>query len=269
MTLNKGKITCAVTSLLLHLFLIMELPLADLLHQPILDERGKEPRVITCNLVKKTYPVIADKIEDVVEELDRPSRYPIKPYSGIFKKTPSISSKNRQLKKKILFVRPRTRKNEPPKKNIAVSIVSSFRSQTFLNHDEADSKLKLSTDPLPKRRRKLLYVTKHNLQTENKRNIDKELLKYQHSIRKWISSHKIYPGIARRKGIEGVVTVSFSISKNGRLKDIKLITSSNYEILDKAAIRTINNSDPFTPFPESINKNELRLRLAISFKLNI
>jgi protein TonB len=95
-----------------------------------------------------------------------------------------------------------------------------------------------------------------------------ELSRYQKSVRKLIDAHKIYPRIAKRRGIEGVVFVGFLVTNNGLLKDIKLISSSDYEILDQAAIKTINNASPFLPFPEKINKKELWLKLALSFKLD-
>lgn len=95
-----------------------------------------------------------------------------------------------------------------------------------------------------------------------------ELLRYQSALKKLINAHKIYPRIARKKEIEGVVTIGFLISKNGQLKDIKLIVSSNYKILDRAAIKTITDANPFLPIPESINKTELRLVLTISFALD-
>jgi protein TonB len=104
--------------------------------------------------------------------------------------------------------------------------------------------------------------------TKTKSNEDNDLLKYCNYIKEWINTHKIYPRTARIKGFEGVALVSFSISETGRLIDAELVSSSSHEILDMAAIKTINNSDPFPPFPTGINESELRLNLAISYRLN-
>jgi TonB family protein len=97
--------------------------------------------------------------------------------------------------------------------------------------------------------------------------LNAELLRYQDSIKEMINAHKIYPRMARKKGIEGVVLVDFLVAKNGQLKDIKLAASSTHKILDQATIRTINSANPFLPFPDSVNKKELWMRLAVSFSL--
>jgi protein TonB len=48
-----------------------------------------------------------------------------------------------------------------------------------------------------------------------------------------------YPRIASRRGIEGVVTVSFTITKDGQVRDPIVITAKPENIFDSAAIKAI------------------------------
>jgi protein TonB len=48
-----------------------------------------------------------------------------------------------------------------------------------------------------------------------------------------------YPRAAARRGIEGVVTVSFTITKDGRVKDAKVIKATPENVFDQAAIKAI------------------------------
>ncbi|HWP90791.1 MAG TPA: TonB family protein [Thermodesulfobacteriota bacterium] len=50
-----------------------------------------------------------------------------------------------------------------------------------------------------------------------------------------------YPMIARRKGYEGVVLLKVWVLENGRVGKIELQKSSNYEMLDKSAMKAVEN----------------------------
>ena len=61
---------------------------------------------------------------------------------------------------------------------------------------------------------------------------------------------KTYPVMARRRGMEGTVHVSFSINPNGRPHDIMVMKSSGFNILDKATVKVVKKAAPF-PLIES------------------
>jgi len=90
---------------------------------------------------------------------------------------------------------------------------------------------------------------------------------YLTKIKMIIESNKIYPKRAVVGNIEGKVFLKFSLYKNGIAKDIKVIKSSGYKILDNAAIEAIKRSLPFPKFPEDLNKNKIVLSLQLIFKL--
>ena len=63
---------------------------------------------------------------------------------------------------------------------------------------------------------------------------------------KWVYAHIQYPQIARESGIQGRVTIQFTIDKDGTLKDAKVLRSVEPS-LDKEALRVINTSPKWKP----------------------
>lgn len=82
-------------------------------------------------------------------------------------------------------------------------------------------------------------------------------------IKDIIQKNITYPDIARRKGWMGKVIVSFSIPYNGYAKEIKVIQSSGFKILDKSAEEAVRRSSPF-PYPPA----EARIILPILYELH-
>jgi TonB family protein len=60
-----------------------------------------------------------------------------------------------------------------------------------------------------------------------------------------LEQHKIYPLAVRKRGIEGNVTVTFTIEQNGSVSDIQLADPSGHRFLAQAAFETIRSSSPF------------------------
>jgi len=79
-------------------------------------------------------------------------------------------------------------------------------------------------------------------------------------IRAAIEKAKSYPFLARKRGIEGSVLFSFKIDSKGLPRDIKIIKSSGYQILDEEVPKMLRKA---SPFPEV--KGEIVI--PITFKL--
>lgn len=71
-------------------------------------------------------------------------------------------------------------------------------------------------------------------------------------IRAAIEKAKNYPAIARNNGIEGTVLTEFSIGTDGLPVNIKIIKSSGFNVLDSAALQTINKASPFPAIKGSL-----------------
>ena len=104
--------------------------------------------------------------------------------------------------------------------------------------------------------------------TEEKTNLKEELLlDYQKAVKKKIENCRKYPKWARRQGFEGKVHLKFTILSTGEVRDIKILKSSGFNILDKEAISTIKRASPFPPIPSELKISSLTMEISIVFKL--
>lgn len=81
-------------------------------------------------------------------------------------------------------------------------------------------------------------------------------------IRDRIQKNLTYPKIARERGWEGKVTVSFIVYESGYVEDVKVTESSGFDVLDKNAIETVKRASPFPRPPV-----RAELIIPISYKL--
>lgn len=87
-------------------------------------------------------------------------------------------------------------------------------------------------------------------------------------IKETIESNRRYPNWARRQGFEGTSHVEFILLPDGTVKDITLVKSSGFNILDKEALATIERAAPFLPIPDRLNEPYLKMEIALLFDLN-
>lgn len=82
-------------------------------------------------------------------------------------------------------------------------------------------------------------------------------------LRRKIIAKKIYPSIARKKGLQGVVTVLLKLDKEGNLVVLKLMQSSGYKVLDKAALSLVKK---VVPYKHGID-HEVTIEIPIKYSL--
>ena len=75
-----------------------------------------------------------------------------------------------------------------------------------------------------------------------------------------------YPRMASKRGYQGIVMLNVLVDENGRVKDLKLFTSSGYRILDKAALSAVQNW-VFEPGTKGKKKMAMWVRVPIRFEL--
>ena len=63
-----------------------------------------------------------------------------------------------------------------------------------------------------------------------------------------------YPEAAKRNGLYGTLMLTVNIFDNGKIESIQIERSSGSRVLDAAAIKIVEMSAPFPPFPEAIRK---------------
>ncbi|MDY0051042.1 MAG: TonB family protein [Aliarcobacter sp.] len=92
--------------------------------------------------------------------------------------------------------------------------------------------------------------------------------KYASKLREEINKNKTYPTISKKLHEQGSVIVSFRVLKSGEFINIRLISSSSKERLDKAALNALYDTKEFEVFDKEINKEFLDFNLPLEFKLN-
>nr|WP_305793100.1 TonB family protein [Sedimenticola hydrogenitrophicus] len=75
-----------------------------------------------------------------------------------------------------------------------------------------------------------------------------------------IEKYKHYPLPARKRGIEGLVQVSFTLSANGRIDDLRV--EGGHNLLNKATRRALQQALPLPELPAA-----LALPVRLSFNL--
>lgn len=83
-----------------------------------------------------------------------------------------------------------------------------------------------------------------------------------------IARHKRYPSSAKKEGVTGTVTVSFIITKNGRVEESKILMSSGDQRLDQEALDVLMRASPFPSIPDDLGENSIGITLPIEFSLS-
>jgi protein TonB len=90
---------------------------------------------------------------------------------------------------------------------------------------------------------------------------------YLEMVRFKIERHKEYPEPARTGQVEGSVTVRFTITTQGTVREIGVARSSRRALLDEAAIQAVKKAAPFPKPPGRLFKGDVPLEITIVFEL--
>ena len=129
-------------------------------------------------------------------------------------------------------------------------------------YDEAikdyDASLRIDpTDRVALTERGLADVAKKDVKTQED---------YIQALIASLQFQKRYPPQAVFNSMAGRVIVSFTLSRNGDLLDKKVITSSNYPILDNAALEMLDRTQPYRSFWDGA-PDHMTFTLPVSFRL--
>ena len=89
----------------------------------------------------------------------------------------------------------------------------------------------------------------------------------QIAMLKYIMENIKYPKQIMEEGIQGRVTVSFIVEKDGRVSNVRLLRSVQ-PALDKEAIRVVKSMPKWTPGKQNGKPVRVRFNLPVMFKLN-
>jgi len=98
--------------------------------------------------------------------------------------------------------------------------------------------------------------------------VSTSLADYINTIYKKIIDAVYYPQDAKNAGWQGTTKLSLNINYDGTLKEVKLLQSSGYRILDEAALETVYRQAPYPTLPEQVQQDELRVEIPVAFRNN-
>jgi periplasmic protein TonB len=91
---------------------------------------------------------------------------------------------------------------------------------------------------------------------------------YFTKIKQLIESQWEYPELALRYGLQGRLSLEFTIGASGQLERLRLVRSSGSQLLDEEALRAIKAAAPFPPIPPWIKPNPLSISAAMEYHDN-
>jgi periplasmic protein TonB len=89
---------------------------------------------------------------------------------------------------------------------------------------------------------------------------------YLQGFRRRVQESLEYPLSARRRGLSGTVELEVLLESSGRVRAVRLISSSSHPVLDDAALRAVQGLAA-EPFPARLPRRPLRIRLPLTFEL--
>ena len=90
---------------------------------------------------------------------------------------------------------------------------------------------------------------------------------YSSQIRRRLERNKKYPPAAQSKRLTGVVTVSFTVNRNGSVSGARLVRSSGQSLLDDEVLALLRRVAPLPPIPPEVTQNSVTLTVPISFSV--
>ena len=96
----------------------------------------------------------------------------------------------------------------------------------------------------------------------------KALQSWQKQIVALLERNKRYPAAAQARRQQGVAQVSFSLDRQGRVVESRLMRSSGATLLDEEALALIRRAQPFPPWPARELRGE-KVELTVPIRFNL
>ncbi len=90
---------------------------------------------------------------------------------------------------------------------------------------------------------------------------------WQTNLVRQLQRFKRYPASAQSRNEQGVVLLSFSLDRDGRVLAHSIARSSGYTDLDNEVMAMIMRAEPLPPFPASMTQPRIDLTVPIRFSL--
>jgi protein TonB len=238
---NKKSLLITFTLIIsAHLLLFANLELEE---KVVVAQNKPAPNISKINLknvvIKKPEPKVEPVIEPIVEKIiEKP--LPETKSKNIVKQEKKKEKKKKEVKKVEKKILEKVEKTEEVKvEQKAEPIVQEMASKEVIKQED-------TIDPSQIQALEDEYLSK---------------------LRYIIEKNKIYPQSAKRLNQMGKVHVNFIISKDGQIKNIKIVKDSNYQRLNDAALEILAKINKFEPIPSELNKNSWEITVPIVYQI--
>jgi protein TonB len=175
-----------------------------------------------------------------------------------------VKKKHNIVKKRVHFKKLKPKRVKPllkPKKHLKVPKIKKAQKQEVIQKDT--SKKEKSKEFVKKVEKKSHLPKEAQKKSREKESSQKRYEKnYLAEIAKYLQENLYYPRRARKRGIEGIVVVKFTLMKDATVVKSKIISSSS-DILSRAALKTLKNLSGSFPKPDRV----LTLTVPIRYSL--
>lgn len=86
------------------------------------------------------------------------------------------------------------------------------------------------------------------------------------TFRDWVQKNVEYPEEAQKAGIQGTVTVSFVVSKEGKVTSVEVLSSPD-KLLSDSAVKVVASSPKWTPGVQSGDPHAVKMTIPVQFIL--
>jgi len=90
---------------------------------------------------------------------------------------------------------------------------------------------------------------------------------YIGKIKGWAQRELSYPARALRREWEGNVRLDITLDRRGDLISVELAEEADHDVLNKEALRAVEDAAPFPPMPDDVKGDTFLFTLPVAFKL--
>ena len=242
------KLFAFIVSALIHLAVFAAILMVYLFYKPN-EVKKQEEKLLQIKLTNypipqtpaKKKPLMKKKVQVKKKQVKRKPKKNRKKRKKLPKPVKKIVKKTKPKK----IEKPQKVEKKPIEPKVVEKVVQEDLQQTHTNTETKATKPQKEPLPQQKYDYKKTYLT-NNLQ----------------KIRTLIKENLYYPRKARRRKIEGNVKLSFELSKEGKIKDIEILSPSP-QILKNASKKTLKSIEKEIEPPNE----DLKITLSILYKL--
>ncbi|MGQ7843664.1 energy transducer TonB [Granulosicoccus sp. 3-233] len=90
---------------------------------------------------------------------------------------------------------------------------------------------------------------------------------YRGELQQWLQDRIRYPHRLKRRKVEGVVQVTFTIDAEGHLLEHALVKSSGVAGLDAAALQLLRDAQPYPAIPSALGLTHYEIQVPVNYSL--